>query len=179
MGLKLSTLFSKFFFFISSKFSLVHTSKLSLGKVSLTAMKGVEVFMPSVILNGRNSLSVIVKKVIVVGMIFLGYGINMNCEPPIVVFFFHANQLAVAVNFGIRLNDVPWFNRLTFVFHLEIVSQTFWEKSTGFPKFFQNSQLDIRYLKISTQNKMGSPTKIKVINPITIFCGILYFLLSI
>ena len=46
---------------------------------------------------------------------------------------------------------------------------TFWEKSTGFPKFFQNSQLDIRYLKISTQNKMGSPTKIKVINPITIF----------
>ena len=76
-------------------------------------------------------------------------------------------------------NDVPWFNRLTFVFHLEIVSQTFWEKSTGFPKFFQNSQLDIRYLKISTQNKMGSPTKIKVINPITIFCVIVYFLLSI
>ena len=136
MGLKLSTLFSKFFFFISSKFSLVHTSKLSLGKVSLTAMKGVEVFMPSVILNGRNSLSVIVKKVIVVGMVFLGYFINMDGEPPIVVFFFYANQFAVAVNFGIRLNDVPWFNRLTFVFHLEIVSQTFWEKSTGFPKFF-------------------------------------------
>lgn len=59
MGLKLSTLFSKFFFFISSKFSLVHTSKLSLGKVSLTAMKGVEVFMPSVILNGRNSLIIV------------------------------------------------------------------------------------------------------------------------
>ena len=78
MGLKLSTLFSKFFFFISSQFSLVHTSKLSLGKVSLTAMKGVEVFMPSVILNGRKSLVFIVKKVIVVGMVFLGYFINMN-----------------------------------------------------------------------------------------------------
>ena len=145
MGLKLSTLFSKFFFFISSKFSLVHTSKLSLGKVSLTAMKGVEVFMPSVILNGRKSLVFIVKKVIVVGMIFLGDIVNMDGEPPIVVFFFYANQLAVAVNFGVCLNDVPWFNRLTFVFHLGIVSQTFQKKSTDFPKFFQNSQWDIRY----------------------------------
>ena len=145
MGLKLSTLFSKFFFFISSKFSLVHTSKLSLGKVSLTAMKGVEVFMPSVILNGRKSLVFIVKKVTVVGMVFLGYFINMDGEPPIVVFFFYANQLAVAVNFGVCLNDVPWFNRLTFVFHLGIVSQTFQKKSTDFPKFFQNSQWDIRY----------------------------------
>ena len=132
MGLKLSTLFSKFFSFISSQFSLVHTSKVAFGKVSLTAMKGVEVFMPSVILNGIKSLSFIVKKVIVVGMIFLGYFINVNCEPPIVVFFFHANQLAVAVNFGIRLNDVPWFNRLTFVFHLEIVSQTFQKVSRVF-----------------------------------------------
>ena len=145
MGLKLSTLFSKFFFFISSKFSLVHTSKLSLGKVSLTAMKGVEVFVPSVILNGRNSLSVIVKKVIVVGMIFLGDIVNIDCQPTVVFFLFHANQLAVAVNFGVCLNDVPWFNRLTFVFHLGIVSQTFQKKSTDFPKFFQNPQWDIRY----------------------------------
>ena len=145
MGLKLSTLFSKFFFFISSKFSLVHTSKLSLGKVSLTAMKGVEVFMPSVILNGRKSLVFIVKKVIVVGMIFLGDIVNIDCQPTVVFFLFHANQLAVAVNFGVCLNDVPWFNRLTFVFHLGIVSQTFQKKSTDFPKFFQNSQLDIRY----------------------------------
>lgn len=145
MGLKLSTLFSKFFFFISSKFSLVHTSKLSLGKVSLTAMKGVEVFMPSVILNGRKSLVFIVKKVIVVGMIFLGDIVNIDCQPTVVFFLFHANQLAVAVNFGVCLNDVPWFNRLTFVFHLGIVSQTFQKKSTDFPKFFQNSQWDIRY----------------------------------
>ena len=145
MGLKLSTLFSKFFFFISSKFSLVHTSKLSLGKVSLTAMKGVEVLMPSVILNGRKSLVFIVKKVIVVGMIFLGDIVNIDCQPTVVFFLFHANQLAVAVNFGVCLNDVPWFNRLTFVFHLGIVSQTFQKKSTDFPKFFQNSQLDIRY----------------------------------
>ena len=145
MGLKLSTLFSKFFFFISSKFSLVHTSKLSLGKVSLTAMKGVEVFVPSVILNGRNSLVFIVKKVIVVGMIFLGDIVNIDCQPTVVFFLFHANQLAVAVNFGVCLNDVPWFNRLTFVFHLEIVSQTFQKKSTDFPKFFQNPQWDIRY----------------------------------
>ena len=132
MGLKLSTLFSKFFFFISSQFSLVHTSKLSFGKVSLTAMKGVEVFMPSVILNGRNSLVFIVKKVIVVGMIFLGYGINVNCEPPIIVFLFNTNQLAVTVNFGVGLHDIPWFNRLTFVFHLEIVSQTFQKVSRVF-----------------------------------------------
>ena len=145
MGLKLSTLFPKFFFFISSKFSLVHTSKLSLGKVSLTAMKGVEVLMPSVILNGRKSLVFIVKKVIVVGMIFLGDIVNIDCQPTVVFFLFHANQLAVAVNFGVCLNDVPWFNRLIFVFHLVIVSQTFQEKSTDFPKFFQNSQLDIRY----------------------------------
>ncbi len=145
MGLKLSTLFSKFFFFISSKFSLVHTSKLSLGKVSLTAMKGVEVFMPSVILNGRKSLVFIVKKVIVVGMIFLGDIVNIDCQPTVVFFLFHANQLAVAVNFGVCLNDVPWFNRLTFVFHLGIVSQTFQKKSTDFPKFFQNPQWDIRY----------------------------------
>ena len=145
MGLKLSTLFSKFFFFISSKFSLVHTSKLSLGKVSLTAMKGVEVFMSSVILNGRKSLVFIVKKVIVVGMIFLGDIVNIDCQPTVVFFLFHANQLAVAVNFGVCLNDVPWFNRLTFVFHLGIVSQTFQKKSTDFPKFFQNSQWDIRY----------------------------------
>ena len=145
MGLKLSTLFSKFFFFISSKFSLVHTSKLSLGKVSLTAMKGVEVFMPSVILNGRKSLVFIVKKVIVVGMIFLGDIVNIDCQPTVVFFLFHANQLAVAVNFGVCLNDVPWFNRLTFVFHLGIVSQTFQKKSTDFPKFFQNHQWDIRY----------------------------------
>ncbi len=145
MGLKLSTLFSKFFFFISSKFSLVHTSKLSLGKVSLTAMKGVEVFVPSVILNGRKSLVFIVKKVIVVGMIFLGDIVNIDCQPTVVFFLFHANQFAVAVNFGVCLNDVPWFNRLTFVFHLGIVSQTFQKKSTDFPKFFQNSQWDIRY----------------------------------
>ena len=145
MGLKLSTLFSKFFFFISSKFSLVHTSKLSLGKVSLTAMKGVEVFMPSVILNGRKSLVFIVKKVIVVGMIFLGDIVNIDCQPTVVFFLFHANQLAVAVNFGVCLNDVPWFNRLIFVFHLVIVSQTFQKKSTDFPKFFQNPQWDIRY----------------------------------
>lgn len=145
MGLKLSTLFSKFFFFISSKFSLVHTSKLSLGKVSLTAMKGVEVFVPSVILNGRKSLVFIVKKVIVVGMIFLGDIVNIDCQPTVVFFLFHANQLAVAVNFGVCLNDVPWFNRLTFVFHLRIVSQTFQKKSTDFPKFFQNPQWDIRY----------------------------------
>ena len=145
MGLKLSTLFSKFFFFISSKFSLVHTSKLSLGKVSLTAMKGVEVFMPSVILNGRKSLVFIVKKVIVVGMIFLGDIVNIDCQPTVVFFLFHANQLAVAVNFGVCLNDVPWFNRLTFVFHLGIISQTFQKKSTDFPKFFQNPQWDIRY----------------------------------
>ena len=145
MGLKLSTLFSKFFFFISSKFSLVHTSKLSLGKVSLTAMKGVELFMSSVILNGRKSLVFIVKKVIVVGMIFLGDIVNIDCQPTVVFFLFHANQLAVAVNFGVCLNDVPWFNRLTFVFHLGIVSQTFQKKSTDFPKFFQNSQWDIRY----------------------------------
>lgn len=145
MGLKLSTLFSKFFFFISSKFSLVHTSKLSLGKVSLTAMKGVEVFVPSVILNGRKSLVFIVKKVIVVGMIFLGDIVNIDCQPTVVFFLFHANQLAVAVNFGVCLNDVPWFNRLTFVFHLGIVSQTFQKKSTDFPKFFQNPQWDIRY----------------------------------
>jgi len=145
MGLKLSTLFSKFFFFISSKFSLVHTSKLSLGKVSLTAMKGVEVFMSSVILNGRKSLVFIVKKVIVVGMIFLGDIVNIDCQPTVVFFLFHANQLAVAVNFGVCLNDVPWFNRLTFVFHLGIVSQTFQKKSTDFPKFFQNPQWDIRY----------------------------------
>jgi hypothetical protein len=145
MGLKLSTLFSKFFFFISSKFSLVHTSKLSLGKVSLTAMKGVEVFMSSVILNGRKSLVFIVKKVIVVGMIFLGDIVNIDCQPTVVFFLFHANQLAVAVNFGVCLNDVPWFNRLTFMFHLGIVSQTFQKKSTDFPKFFQNSQWDIRY----------------------------------
>ena len=145
MGLKLSTLFPKFFFFISSKFSLVHTSKLSLGKVSLTAMKGVEVFMSSVILNGRKSLVFIVKKVIVVGMIFLGDIVNIDCQPTVVFFLFHANQLAVAVNFGVCLNDVPWFNRLTFMFHLGIVSQTFQKKSTDFPKFFQNSQWDIRY----------------------------------
>ncbi len=145
MGLKLSTLFSKFFFFISSKFSLVHTSKLSLGKVSLTAMKGVEVFVPSVILNGRKSLVFIVKKVIVVRMIFLGDIVNIDCQPTVVFFLFHANQLAVAVNFGVCLNDVPWFNRLTFVFHLGIVSQTFQKKSTDFPKFFQNPQWDIRY----------------------------------
>ena len=145
MGLKLSTLFSKFFFFISSKFSLVHTSKLSFGKVSLTAMKGVEVFVPSVILNGRKSLVFIVKKVIVVGMIFLGDIVNIDCQPTVVFFLFHANQLAVAVNFGVCLNDVPWFNRLTFVFHLGIVSQTFQKKSTDFPKFFQNPQWDIRY----------------------------------
>jgi hypothetical protein len=137
MGLKLSTLFSKFFFFISSKFSLVHTSKLSLGKVSLTAMKGVEVFMPSVILNGRKSLVFIVKKVIVVGMVFLSYFINMDGEPPIVVFFFYTNQLAVTVDFGVGLNDVPWFKRLTFVFHLGIVSQTFQKKSKDFQSFFK------------------------------------------
>ena len=145
MGLKLSTLFSKFFSFISSQFSLVHTSKVAFGNVSLTATNGTELLMPSVILNGRKSLSFIVKKVIVVGMIFLGYFINVNCEPPIVVFFFYANQLAVTVNFGVCLNDVPWFNRLTFVFHLGIVSQTFQKKSTDFPKFFQNPQWDIRY----------------------------------
>jgi len=144
-GFEAVNTFFKIFLFHFFQIFLGPHFKLSLGKVSLTAMKGVEVFMPSVILNGRKSLVFIVKKVIVVGMIFLGDIVNIDCQPTVVFFLFHANQLAVAVNFGVCLNDVPWFNRLTFVFHLGIVSQTFQKKSTDFPKFFQNPQWDIRY----------------------------------
>ena len=52
-------------------------------------------------------------------MIFLGNFIGMNSEPPIVLFLFHTNQLVVTIDFGVGFNDVPWFNRLTLVFHLD------------------------------------------------------------
>ncbi len=124
MGLKLSTLFSEFFFIISSQFSLFHGSKLSFGYVSLIAING-ELSIFSEILNGTKSLIFIVKKVIVVGMVFLGNFIVMNSEPPIIVFLFHASQLVVTVDFGVGLHDIPWFNRLTFVFHLDKIIADF------------------------------------------------------
>jgi len=79
----------------------------------------------------------VVEEVVFVGMIFLGLFIRVNGEPTVVVFLFHPNQLAATVNFCIGLHDIPWFNRLTFVFHLGTVSQTFQKKSTEFQKFFK------------------------------------------
>ena len=51
-------------------------------------------------------------------MIFLGLDVNMNSKPTVVVFLFHPNQFVVTIDFGISLDDISWFNRLTFVFHL-------------------------------------------------------------
>jgi len=69
-------------------------------------------------------------------MIFHGNFIVMDSEPTIVVFFFHPNQLVVTVNFGVGLNDIPRFNRLTFVFHLDKSIADFLKKVNGFRNFF-------------------------------------------
>ena len=75
-------------------------------------------------------------------MIFHGNFIVMDGEPTVVVFFFHPNQLVVTVDFGVGLNDIPRFNRLTFVFHLDKSIADFLEKVNGFRNFF--SKVDNR-----------------------------------
>jgi hypothetical protein len=75
-------------------------------------------------------------------MIFHGNFIVMDGEPTVVVFFFHPNQLVVTVDFGVGLNDVPRFNRLTFVFHLDKSIADFLEKVNLFRNFF--SKVDNR-----------------------------------
>jgi hypothetical protein len=69
-------------------------------------------------------------------MIFHGNFIVMDGEPTVVVFFFHPNQLVGAIDFSVGLNDIPRFNRLTFVFHLDKSIADFFQKVNGFRNFF-------------------------------------------
>ena len=75
-------------------------------------------------------------------MIFHGNFIGMDGEPTVVVFFFHPNQLVITVDFGVGLNDISRFNRLTFVFHLDKSIADFLEKVNLFRNFF--SKVDNR-----------------------------------